>query len=178
MTQPSGPAGLSDVRWFQTTAAALRQILGTCCHFVKTRSDEKTRTGLKEFQCYCWIFGFCQSGPEVLSLVFTVAAVFVVKLKTSPPLKGKLLHMSPPLPSPPPPAQPGRRSLYRASDSPFSQFLGSGTRHPNSTRRLQLSFPGRINNSIPSSPQPLLFLPLLFSSVCSLLLTVFICHHR
>lgn len=121
MTQPSGPAGLSDVRWFQTTAAALRQILGTCCHFVKTRSDEKTRTGLKEFQCYCWIFGFCQSGPEVLSLVFTVAAVFVVKLKTSPPLKGKLLHMSPPLPSPAcPTGSPLSLSGLRLSIQPIS----------------------------------------------------------
>lgn len=61
------------------------------------RKQERKKE-VKEFQCYCWILGFCQSRPEVLSLVFTVAVVFVVKLKTSLPLKGKLFHMSPPLP--------------------------------------------------------------------------------
>lgn len=43
MTQPGGPAGLPDVRRFQTTAAALGQFLSTCSRFAKTRSDEETR---------------------------------------------------------------------------------------------------------------------------------------
>lgn len=49
---------------------------------------------MKEFCCYFRIFGFCQSRLEVLSLVFAVAVVFVVKLKTCPSLKGKLLQSS------------------------------------------------------------------------------------
>lgn len=65
---------------------------------MRKQERKKESAGVKEFQCYCWILGFCQSRPEVLSLVFTVAVVFVVKLKTSLPLKGKLFHMSPPLP--------------------------------------------------------------------------------
>lgn len=72
---------------------------------------------LKEFRCNCWIFGFYHSRPEVLSLVFTVAGVPVVKLKTSPPLKGKLLH----IPSPTCPTRsPVSLSVLRLSIQPIS----------------------------------------------------------